>query len=253
MKGSGSDVNPETEVKLYAKEALYEERKQSCDIVKSQMLQIEDDMRKLTLAYSLGAAASEKLESKLKERQLACEGGAKELCQTTFLNQERLVDESVLKMRVHQLDEMFRKQKDKVFSLQKHMADLELAMNERIVDIKMQKELLRMQRKHCMEQLTQLRADIGERNLKIQALISRYDNSIVMLGKNEDGSIVTATQIKIETAQEKQILLRDGNELNEKVICAEKDIKAIENTLVLLNYSNETYKKTLEPVHDDSK
>lgn len=253
MKGSSSDANPETEVKVAHLERAYVQRKKEYATVKAQVLKVEDDMRRLTLAFGPSVVELEKLDGKLKQRLLECEGGAKSLEQRTLASQERLVDESILRMRVHQMTQSLQCQKDKMYNLERHKADLELTMNERIIEINMQTDLLRLQRKHINEELSQLRADMAERSLKIQALMARYDNAIELLGKNEDGSVISATQIKIETAQEKQILLRDGNELNEKVINAEKDIKAIENTLLLLNYSNETYKKTLEPVNEDSK
>lgn len=252
MKGASNEVNPETEEKLITVTQEYEEKKLKYQIVKTQLTSVEDDMRRLTLSFNLATAEYEKLNNKLEEKQLQCEGGKKLLQQKIVNHQERMVDESLLKMRVYHMDMMVQKQKDKVYNLKKHKADLALAVNERIVSINVQTKLLMTKRKHLLEELIQLRADIGDRNLKIQSLMARYRNTVDLLGKNEDGTIISATQIKIETAQEKQVLLQAGNELNEKVMNAEKDIKAIENTLVLLNYSNDTYKKTLEPINDNS-
>ena len=252
MKGNDTNVNPETDLKLAELEKECAEKKHKIQSMKSQINKVEEDMRQITIAISIAAADIERIGDTLKEKQLNCEGGEKLLQQTIKANQERLVEESILKMRVHQMDTMVQKQENKVFNLKKHKADLELAMNERLTEIKMEKDVLCIKRKHLLEEIAQLKADIGERNMKIYALMARYGNALELLGKNEDGSIITATQIKIETAQEKQVLLRDGNELNEKVINAEKDIKAIENTLVLLNYSNETYKRTFEPINEDS-
>lgn len=253
MKGSTSTANPQIEIKVLRLEAILEEKRERCRIVKAQVLKVEDDMRQLTIAFGTAATEMERVENKLNQRQLECEVGAKMLENLTLANQERLVDESVLRLRVHQMEESLRRQRDKVFNLERHRADLEMAMNGRVAEIRMQSDLLRMRRKHLTEELAQLRADIGERGQKISALMARYELAIDLLGRNDDGTVVSATQIRIETAQEKQLLLRDGNELNEKVINAERDIKAIENTLLLLNYSNETYKKTLEPVNEDSK
>lgn len=253
MLGNDSCVNKEVVDKLRALESAYEEKKLKQEAVRKEVLKIEDDMRQLTNTIAGSAGELEALQSRLQDKKLECEGGVKELATTTLHNQEQLVDLSVLKMRVHQMDMLLGQQKDKVYNLQRHQANLELAMDERMVEIKTRKELLRQRRKHLEEELALLKADIGERTQKIQAIQARYENAIAILGRNDDGSFVTATQIKIETAQEKQILLRKGNDLNERVIKAEKDIEAIENTLELLNYSNKTYKKSLEPVSEDSK
>lgn len=252
MLGAEGKIDKEMMAALQALEHSYEEKKLKKEIVRKEVLKIEDDMRQLTNMMGITATELESLQSRLQDRKLEFEGGVKELATTTLHNQEQLVDLAVLKMRVSQMNTLLSQQKDKVFNLQKHQANLDLAMGERIVEIKMRKELLWQQRKQLEEELTQLRADIGERALKIKAIQARYENAIAILGMNDDGTFVTATQIKIETAQEKQILLRKGNDLNDRVIKAEKDIEAIENTLVLLNYSNNTYRKSLEPVKEDS-
>lgn len=252
MLGGDANLDKETLNSLQALENSYEEKKSKKETVRKEVLKIEDDMRLLTNTIAGSAKELEALQSRLQDKKLDFEGGVKDLASTTLHNQEHLVDLSVLKMRVHQMDALLGQQKDKVFNLQRHQVNMELAMGERMVEIKSRKELLWQQRKHLEEELTQLRADIGERALKINAIQARYENSIAILGRNDDGSFVTATQIKIETAQEKQILLRKGNDLNDRVIKAEKDIEAIENTLVLLNYSNNTYRKSLEPIKEDS-
>lgn len=253
MLGGEATADKETLVALQALEKSYEEKKIKRETVRKEVLKIEDDMRQLTNTIGATTVELENLQSRLQDNKLEYEGGVKELATTTLHNQEKLVDLSVLKMRVYQMDTLLNKQKDKVFNLQRHQVNLELAMGERMVEIKSRKELLWQKRKHLEDELAQLRADIGERAQKIHAIQARYENAIAILGRNEDGSFVTATQIKIESAQEKQILLRKGNDLNERVIKAEKDIEAIENTLVLLNYSNNTYRQSLEPVKEDSK
>lgn len=251
----GADVKIDKEVfdTLQALEKSYEEKKVKKEAVHKEVLKIEDDMRQLTNRIAASSTELESLQSRLQDKKLEYEGGLKDLASTTLHNQEQLVDLSVLKMRVHQMDTLLGQQKDKVFNLQRHQVNLELAMGERILEIRSRKELLWQQRKHLEDELAQLRADIGERVLKINAIQARYENAIAILGRNDDGTFVTAMQIKIETAQEKQILLRRGNDLNDRVIKAEKDIEAIENTLVLLNYSNNTYRKSLESVKEDSR
>lgn len=253
MRGATAMVNPEIEAKILSLEELSEEKRQTLELVRKQVQRVEDDMRHLTNNIAQTTSELDRLQSKLDFQRLEFDGGQKELASTTLQNQELLVDTSMLKLRVHQMDELLQKQRDKVYNLQRHQNDLQLAMDERLVEIKTRKEMLLQQLKLLTEELAQLRADVGERNLKIVAIQARYENALERLGHNEDGTFVTATQIRIETAQEKQMLLRDGNELNERVLRAERDIKAIETTLLLLNYSNEAYKKTLEPLKEDSK
>lgn len=97
-----------------------------------------------------------------------------------------------------------------------------------------------------------MKADIGDRLLKIDQLKKRYELSMDLLGKNDDGTTVTAVQIKIEMAQEKYLLLNEGNELNEKILKAEKEQQLLQNTLQLMNFSNDEYRKIFETITESS-
>jgi coiled-coil domain-containing protein 39 len=144
-------------------------------------------------------------EGKLKERKLYIEGGDKQLAKVTTANHEKLVEQSLLQMRIKQLEKHIAKQDDKLYTLEKHKIELDTEMNAR-----------------------------------------------ELLGKNDDGTMITGTQIKVQAAQEKFLLLKEGNDLNDKVLRAEDDVKAMENTLRLMNYSNESYRRSLDNAEENS-
>jgi coiled-coil domain-containing protein 39 len=57
----------------------------------------------------------------------------------------------------------------------------------------------------------------------------------------------------IKAAQEKEELQREGDTLNEKIKKAEKELRALENTLKVVNSKNDTIKKSYSKVGDESK
>ncbi|XP_039452121.1 coiled-coil domain-containing protein 39 [Culex pipiens pallens] len=238
--------------KLVQAEAIYLARKQNYSLLQAQIAKVQIDFRNLNSIYQQDYAEIERMVGKLKEKTLIVEGGEKKLRQCTTENQERLVERSLLKMRIKQMESRVDKQNDKMYTLERHRMELETAITERLIDINSQKDMLLLKKKYLQDERATLKADISERALKIEQLKNRYDLSLDLLGKNDDGTIVTATQIKIQNAQEKYILLREGSELNVKILKAEEDLKALENTLKVMNFSNESYKRGFQKVDEDN-
>ena len=64
--------------------------------------------------------------------------------------------------------------------------------------------------------------------------------------------IKAVSVVYLQAAQDKEELQREGDELDAKIRKAEKEIRALENTLRLMNQRNETYRKSFNKVTDIS-
>lgn len=126
-------------------------------------------------------------------------------------------------------------------------------MKERQVEINATKSIIQAKKRNLEEDRGRLKADIALRRLKIEQIKKKYYLALTSLGQNEDGENVSITQIKIKNAQEKFMLQKEGDELDQKIKTAEKEIIAMENTLKVVNLSNHSFKNSLSPVKDNGK
>ncbi|XP_037893661.1 coiled-coil domain-containing protein 39 [Glossina fuscipes] len=247
MTLKGGLIDPELEVKNkdYLKE-LEEQHNKLVKVLQATQMQnkkLDNDMRKLTVIYNNDTAELDKINFKIKEAQVYCEGSLKLLKDITRRNQGYIVDLSIFKMRTNEFEIEINHCDDNTYNLSKHRMHLNRTINDRIVEIKSQIDLLKLKRKHLNEELSTLRADIGERTKHLEAVKARFELTSKLLGVNSDGTLITATQLRVETAQEKQMLLDEGNVLNENVLKAEEEIKALGNTLALFNNANDDFRK----------
>lgn len=126
-------------------------------------------------------------------------------------------------------------------------------MKERQVEINTKTTIIQAKKRNLEEDRGRLKADIALRRLKIDQLRKKYYLAISSLGQNEEGEQISITQVKIKNAQEKFMLQRQGDVLDQKIKTAEKEIVAMENTLKVVNLSNSSFKHSLLPVKDDGR
>lgn len=76
------------------------------------------------------------------------------------------------------------------------------AMQERSVEIKIQKESANLQKRVMLGECAEVRTMIAERRNRVQTLQARYDIHIACLGTNpEDGTPLTSAYLVIQSAQ----------------------------------------------------
>lgn len=253
MQGEFKEMDPNQIEKVESLQLLCSQIRDKRDRIKTDLSSAEDTERRLKPVLLENQNEHIELLNKLRHRQSECEAGLRAIGTNREKLHERLVEHSLLKMRVHQMAEMYNKQIEKYGDLEEHKLQLQLAIDERLIDLRYQMNLFIIKRKHMRTERDVLKADINERKMKIDALKARFELTNELLGKNEDGTTVSAIQLKMETAQEKALLLEQGSKLNEQVLNAEADIKALENTLILLNFSNDKYKRKMGQVQDNGK
>ncbi|CAK9813485.1 Coiled-coil domain-containing protein 39 [Anthophora plagiata] len=214
-------------------------------LLEKQISSLEDDMRKMSNNLGSGNNELEYLKNKRQDLVLLMNAGEKQLKSAQNRYEEKQVEESMLRLKVSQMEKMMFNIGDNVYDLERYKLELEAAMQERKAEITVQKDSLIVQKRVADSECSELRCAIAERKIRIKQLQAKYGNFIALLGTNPDGTPVSTTHLKLQTAQERYLLQEHGDKLDEAIRKTEHDIQAMENTLRIINVCNDKYKVTL--------
>merc|ERR1719238_930202 len=93
--------------------------------------------------------------------------------------------------------------------------------------------------------------ELAERKQKIFNLKSKYDTVLNKVKRDEDGDKSQAYYV-LKAAQAKEELQRKGDELDEKIRKAEREIRALENTLGHLLTRNKKFKDNFQTANSQN-
>ncbi|XP_014481215.1 PREDICTED: coiled-coil domain-containing protein 39 [Dinoponera quadriceps] len=227
------------------------EKTAASKLLQNQIATLEHDMRIITNSLTSKNDEIERLRSKKQDLLLLLDGGEKRLKAAQSRNEGRQVEESIMRLRVSQLEQMTSNVNDKVYNLEKYRLHLEAALKERAAEISAQKEALTVQKRIASNECSELRVAIAERRGRTRQLQTRYDTSLAASGATPDGAPMSTAYLKIQSAQERYLLREQGDKLDESIRRTEQEIRSMEDTLRVVNVCNDKYKDSLSAVDQD--
>merc|ERR1719230_1489536 len=167
--------------------------------------------------------------------------------------EEAMVSHDVLKLEVKRLRELLNAKADEVFGLQNRKFQLEMSMGERQHEIKVHTDVLHSQHKAAEEERHQVTKELTDRLMKVDRLNAKYAVICGKMGGGDEGDGEhSQAYYVIKAAQEREELQRQGDELDQQIQKAEREIRALEKTLAHLFDKNRGYKATFAPVDGDT-
>lgn len=245
------DQNTEIEKRIHELEQTLVDHKDVQHALQHQVDALQDDMRKLSNLIAYDREQMNGLKDKCENNSLLYEIGKKHIAAAKQSTQEKQVEENVMRLRLAQIEKERRKEEKQIFNMEVLRLHLDQAMKERQLEINTKKAIIQAKYRNLEDDKSRLKADIALRRLKIEQIQKKYYIALTSLGKNEDGDPISVTQLKIKNAQEKFMLQQEGDEFDQRIKNAEKEIIAMENTLKLVNVTNASFKNSLAPVRDD--
>ncbi|KAJ1334667.1 hypothetical protein BSLG_007822 [Batrachochytrium salamandrivorans] len=154
---------------------------------------------------------------------------------------------------LHKLRGFLNTRADKVLNLETRQVQLQLALEERSKEIEIHKDMLRLQIKNAEEERHSAAGELRERVGKVERLKKHFEIIMTQFSPEEGQEDHSQAYYVIRAAQQREELQREGDELDANIRRAEKEIRALENTLKLMNDRNESYRMNLYRAELDSK
>ena len=238
-----NEINKKTEIlekttaELSKKKAKFE----------NSLIMINEDLRTIDTKLKNITIEKDKLTSIIEELELENMKCGQDLQKIVKTKEEVLVEHDLMKLDIKKIYDRLLKEANEVFKKENQLAQLELSIKEREREINVHKDLLIAERKSAEEERHNCAMELTQKLTRAKNLKLKYESLINKNSKNEDGGEEKYSQAYyiIKTAQEKEELQRQGDEMAGKIAKCKKDLSSLKKTLEVLQNRNDKLKRAL--------
>lgn len=213
----------------------------------AQCKKLEDEKRAQERVKRALAAQREEIRAKISECELANESCSNSLKQTLREKEELLVQHDLQSLEVKRLKDVLNMRADEVFSLENRDFQLKKSMEERKREIAMHRELQRATNRGIEDERHKVAVELSERENRVKKLQAKFETLCKMSGygsEDANGEERSQAYFVIKAAQRRDELQREGDDLDDKIRVAEKEVRALKKTLQHLEDQNSDYRKS---------
>merc|ERR1712232_605416 len=166
--------------------------------------------------------------------------------------EEALMQHDILRLELKRLRQQLSTKNENLHSLENRKQQLQISMEEREKEVEVHTEVLKTQLRSAQEERHKSAIELAERKSKIYNLKMKYENVVGKVKKEDGEEQHSQAHYVIKAAQEKEELQRKGDELDDKIRRAEREIRALENTLGHLLTRNRKYKENFQTANQQN-
>lgn len=210
-------------------------------MLKKQLKKVNDDYRAAKRQVDELNHEKASFEDRIHELQLENDVVSRSLRNNIKIKEENIVQHDLLRLEVKKLRDKLNERADEVHGLTNRKFQLQKTMEERSLQIKAQKELLRADFKMAQEEVHSITMELRDRQMKASTLTKKFDLLSDKMNQEmgEGGERKSPAYYVVLRAQEREELQKEGDELDVKIQKAEREIRALENTLSKLTAKND--------------
>ncbi|KAI9341964.1 coiled-coil domain-containing protein 39-like protein [Obelidium mucronatum] len=215
------------------------------NLLNNQLKKSQEDLRQAKRKMDSLQKEKNSVTESIDDLNLYTESAGNQLNLKVKEKEELMVEENILRLELRKLRGFLNVRADEVFTLENRQIQLQLALEERTKEITIHNDMLRVQVKNAEEERHSANSELRDRVGKVEKLRRRYEILMTQFAPEEGEEEHSQAFYVIKASQEREELQREGDELDAKIRKAEKEIKALENTLKLMNDRNEGYRMNL--------
>ncbi|KAJ3274245.1 Coiled-coil domain-containing protein 39 [Terramyces sp. JEL0728] len=230
-----------------------EEETNKYNMLNVQLKKSQEDLRHSRRQLEILEKTRNDIATNIRELNLYNESASHQLASKVKEKENLMVEENILRLELRRLRSYLHARSDEVFTLESRQVQLRLALEERGKEIDIHKDMVRVQLKNAEEERHSAAAELRDRVGKVEKLKKRYEILMTQFAPEEGEEEHSQAFYVIKAAQRREELQREGDELDANIRRAEKEIKALENTLKMMNNRNEEYRNNLFKAELDGK
>ncbi|OHT01687.1 hypothetical protein TRFO_31438 [Tritrichomonas foetus] len=228
---------------------ILESKLETDKMLAQQLHRLDLDLRQTKRRKDKLVKVNKDLDIKLNELHLDQDSLDKSTVKARSQKEAVLVQLNMLRLQVEKLSDQVAMKADELISLENRRQQLQLSMEERLYEIDGHLAALRTQLKTEEEARHTAAIELQERKRRADTLQSKYE---VMMGKYKvEGEEVTQTYHVIKFAQEREEINRRGDELEEEVKTAIRELRALEKHMEKLNKQNQQFRSAFTSVNEN--
>lgn len=214
----------------------------------TQCKKLEEERRAQERSRKALQAQQQEVNAQIAELELCNESCAHALKAALKNKEELLIQHDLQALEVRRLRDLLHTRADEVSSLENRDLQLKKSMEERKREIAAHHELQRAANKSIEDERHRVSMELTERESRVRKLQAKFE-TLCKIGTYTDDEMEAGQErsqayFVIRAAQRRDELQREGDDLDDKIRVAEKDVRALKNTLAHLEERNSAYRKS---------
>ncbi|CAF1269971.1 unnamed protein product [Adineta steineri] len=249
-----NEKSSESDLKINELQNEYKKKKSQYDQLQSQIKLLHEEIRLIKRDFDQLIEEKNELNEKFLQFDLYTNLSDKMITKLNDEKEDYLVETNVLNVELKRLKNLLHNSSEINFNLKQHKIEIQKAIKERRMEVQANSQLFRLRLNDERTKKATISTELAMRITKITKLKYRYESFAITLNtdKSDEDNILEQAQYVIKSAQMKEDLLKQGDQLQALVIKAENELRALENTVQILKWNNMDVKRAFDKLNKSS-